>query len=245
MWEQVAVLHVEGSRHRPQTHVRLDKAAATQLVFEDALIHIVDFLVRSTGSDRLVLTGGTALNAVANMRLLEHFDETYYERVLGKRGRLHIWAPPVPNDAGVTLGAAYLFGYHAGAGIGAPLERAFYCGWAPTEAEIGAAIRSASDVAWVSLGDVSSRAERDALADLMAYITSQDGIIALFQGAAETGPRALGHRSILANPCNPRTREFLNDRVKYREAIRPLAPMLTLEAAKRWFDLSDGCVRRR
>ncbi len=74
----------------------------------------------------------------------------------------------------------------------------------------------------------------------MAYITAQDGIVAIFQGAAETGPRALGHRSILANPCNPRTREILNDRVKYREAIRPLAPMLTLEAAKRWFDLSDG-----
>jgi carbamoyltransferase len=240
MWNPDAVLRVEDIRHRPQTQERLDKAAATQLVFEDALIHVVDSLIRSTGSDRLVLTGGTALNAVANMRLLEHFDETYYERVLGKRARLHIWAPPVPNDAGVTLGAAYLFAYHAGAGIGAPLEHAFYCGSGPTEAEIAAAISGASDVAWTSLGDVSSSGERDALADLMAYITAQDGIIALFQGAAETGPRALGHRSILANPCNPRTREILNDRVKYREAIRPLAPMLTLEAAKRWFELSDG-----
>src|SRR5208282_341067 len=67
-----------------------------------------------------------------------------------------------------------------------------------------------------------------------------DGIIAIFQGAAETGPRALGHRSIVANPCNPRTRDVLNERVKYREAIRPLAPMLTLEAAKQWFDLQDG-----
>jgi carbamoyltransferase len=74
----------------------------------------------------------------------------------------------------------------------------------------------------------------------MAFITARDGVIAIFQGAAETGPRALGHRSIVANPCNPRTREVLNDRVKYREAIRPLAPMLTLEAAKRWFDLSEG-----
>ena len=74
----------------------------------------------------------------------------------------------------------------------------------------------------------------------MAYMTAQDGIFALFQGSAETGPRALGHRSILANPCNPKTRENLNARVKYREAIRPLAPMLTLDAAKRFFDLSDG-----
>ncbi len=239
MWNPDAVLRVEDIRHRPQTQDRLDNAAATQLVFEDALIHIIDFLIRSTGSDRLVLTGGTALNAVANMRLLEHFDETYYERVLGKRARLHIWVPPVPNDAGVTLGAAYLFGYHAGAGIGPPLEHAFYCGSAPAEAEIRSALDGAPDIVWTTLGDASS-GNRDAIADLMAYVTAQDGIVAIFQGEAETGPRALGHRSILANPCNPRTREILNDRVKYREAIRPLAPMLTLEAAKRWFDLSDG-----
>ena len=74
----------------------------------------------------------------------------------------------------------------------------------------------------------------------MAFMTSRDAVFAIFQGAAETGPRALGHRSILANPCNPATRETLNARVKYREAIRPLAPMMTLEAAQRWFVLSDG-----
>jgi carbamoyltransferase len=84
------------------------------------------------------------------------------------------------------------------------------------------------------------RAEPEAVADFMAYVTAQDGIFALYQGAAETGPRALGHRSILANPCNPKTRENLNARVKYREAIRPLAPMLTLEAAKQFFELEDG-----
>src|SRR6185295_9183184 len=61
-----------------------------------------------------------------------------------------------------------------------------------------------------------------------------------YQGPAETGPRALGHRSILANPCNPTTRENLNARVKYREAIRPLAPLMTLDAAKQFFELSDG-----
>ena len=90
------------------------------------------------------------------------------------------------------------------------------------------------------LGDYSSPDGHAAIADLMAFVTARDGVIAIFQGPAETGPRALGHRSIVANPCNPRTREMLNHRVKYREAIRPLAPMLTLEAAKHWFHLSDG-----
>src|SRR5262249_22193927 len=60
------------------------------------------------------------------------------------------------------------------------------------------------------------------------------------QGAAETGPRALGHRSILANPCDPTVRDLLNARVKYREAIRPLAPMATLEAAQEHFELHEG-----
>ena len=74
----------------------------------------------------------------------------------------------------------------------------------------------------------------------MAFMVARGGVIALVQGAAETGPRALGHRSILANPCNPQTRERLNERVKYREAIRPLAPMATLEAAQEYFDLLEG-----
>jgi len=71
-------------------------------------------------------------------------------------------------------------------------------------------------------------------------MTARDAIFALYQGAAETGPRALGHRSFLANPCNPLTRTNLNAQVKYREAIRPLAPMMTLEAAQKFFELSDG-----
>ena len=69
----------------------------------------------------------------------------------------------------------------------------------------------------------------------MAYMVAHNGIIAMYQGAAETGPRALGHRSIFANPCDAQARERLNERVKYREAIRPLAPMATLEAARAIF----------
>jgi carbamoyltransferase len=186
------------------------------------------------------LTGGVALNAVGNMRVLEHFDGRYYQRTLGKLTRLHFWVPPTPADSGVTMGAAYMFAYLAGAGAGAPVEHAFYCGLPPAEADIRAALSSVEDIVWTSLGDASDPAKRDAIADLMAFVVAQDGVIAVYQGSAETGPRALGHRSILANPCNARTREVLNEKVKYREAIRPLAPMMTLEAAEQFFDLSDG-----
>lgn len=240
MWNPDAVLRVEDIQHRPDTQDRLDKAAATQMVFEDALIHVIDYFIRTTGSEQLVLTGGTALNAIGNMRLLEHFDEAYYDRVFGRRGRLHLWVPPVPNDAGVTLGAPYLFAYLAGAGVGSPMQHAFYCGTAPTQTEIRSALDASAEVAWMRLGEMKSPAQREAIADLMAFLTQRDGIVAVFQGAAETGPRALGHRSILANPCNPRTRDLLNERVKYREAIRPLAPMMTLEAARQWFELEEG-----
>ncbi len=240
MWNPDAVLRVEDIRHKENTQERLDKAAATQMVFEDALIHVIAHFIRTTKSDRLVLTGGTALNALANMRLLEHFDEDFYRRELGRTGRLHLWVPPVPSDTGVTVGAAYMAAYLAGHGIGAPIEHAFYCGSPPSERDIRAALDASPDLEWIELKSATDADMQAQFADFMAYMTAQDAIFALYQGAAETGPRALGHRSILANPCNPKTRENLNARVKYREAIRPLAPMMTLEAAKQFFELSDG-----
>src|SRR5450631_168277 len=239
LWNPDAVLRVEDIQHRPDTKDRLDKAAATQLVFEDALIHVVDHLLRTTGASRLVLSGGVALNAVGNMRLLEHFDEAWFERSQQRKARLHLWVPPTPGDAGVTIGAAWLFAHPAGAPRGGPMTHAFYCGSSPSQAEIATALE-AGDIASTRIGEISTPQGRDALADLMAFAVAKNGIVALYQGAAETGPRALGHRSILANPCDPGTRDRLNERVKYREAIRPLAPMATLEAALEYFELLEG-----
>ncbi len=161
---------------------------------------------------------------------------SFYRREFGRPARLHLWVPPTPNDAGVTMGAAYMGAYLAGFGIGEPAVHAFYCGMPPGEHDIRAALEADPDVEWIELVPATGDA-RAHYADFMAYMTAQDAIFALYQGAAETGPRALGHRSILANPCNPQTRENLNARVKYREAIRPLAPMMTLEAAKQFFEL--------
>jgi carbamoyltransferase len=239
LWNPDAMLRVEDIHHRPDTKDRLDKAAATQLVFEDAMIHVVDHLLRSTGANRLVLTGGVALNAVGNMRLLEHFDEAWFAEAQQRRARLQLWVPPVPGDPGVTIGAAWLFAHLAGAPRGAPMTHAFYCGTPPTQPDIVSALE-ADDIASQRIGDISTPEGRDAIADLMAFMVAQSGVIALYQGAAETGPRALGHRSILANPCDAQARERLNERVKYREAIRPLAPMATLEAAREYFELLPG-----
>jgi carbamoyltransferase len=141
MWHPDAVLSVEGIEHAPITIDRVNKAAAVQLVFEDALFHIVQHLIRTTRSTRLVMTGGTALNCVANMRLMERFDAPWYVRNLGIRdATLHLWVPPVPGDAGVAIGAAYHFACLAGAKPGESLQHAFYCGVPPTKKEIEDAI---------------------------------------------------------------------------------------------------------
>ena len=241
MWHPDAVLDVADVRHAPITKERVDKAAAVQLVFEDALFHIVEHLVRTTRSTRLVLTGGTALNCVANMRLLERFDPDWYARHLGiQDARLHLWVPPVPGDSGASIGAAYHFACLAGARPGESLQHAFYCGLPFARDEIERSCRQANDIGFAYLGNVNDPGERERIADRLAFAISQDAVIGLAQGPAETGPRALGHRSILANPANPATRDTLNGRVKFRELVRPLAPMATIEAAQALFDLAPG-----
>jgi len=242
MWNPDAVLNVENVRHSEITRSRVDLAAATQLVFEDALFHIVDHLIRSTGSDRLILSGGTALNGLVNMQLLDRYDDAWYERNLNRETRLHLWVPPTPGDAGVTIGAAYSAALRAQVPVGPPLQHAAYCGLPPKSDEIHAALANDPEIGAHPLGNVLTSAGREAVADFMAYVISRDAVLGLFQGSAETGPRALGQRSILANPCNPQTLENINLRVKFRELIRPLAPMVTLEQADRFFELSAGAA---
>ncbi|MCA9055978.1 MAG: hypothetical protein KDA75_19230, partial [Planctomycetaceae bacterium] len=243
MWNPDAILRVEDIEHAPITRERVDKAAAVQLVFEDGLFHIVSHFIRRTGSHKLVLSGGTALNCLANMRIVERFDADWFARyVPGEARHLHIWVPPAPNDEGVAAGAAIQFASLAGAPFGRPgtmLQHGFYCGRPPTRPEIETALQAA-DIGSVPLGDISNENDMFRIADLLAFLISRDGVIGLFQGAAETGPRALGHRSIVANPTNPATRTILNSLVKFRELIRPLAPMATLEAALEYFHLSPG-----
>ncbi len=241
MWNPNTVLRIDSPELSQVTQERVDKAAALQMVFEDALFHIADYLIRLTGSTQLVLSGGTSLNCLANMHLLEQFDEDYYRRYLKQENvRLHLWIPPNPSDTGAALGACYNFAMSHGAPLGPPLKHAFICGSAPANSSVEQAISEAQDIQSQVLGNIDDPTECEKIADLVAYIISQDGVLGLFQGASETGPRALGHRSILANPCNPDTMKILNAHVKYRESFRPLAPMLTMEEAKRLYDLSEG-----
>lgn len=242
-WNPDRVLRVSeiGDKHPPETVAHLNKAAATQLVLEDALVHVVEAFVRRTGSHQLVLTGGVALNCTANSHLLTHFDEAFYARELGqKETRLQLWVPPVAGDAGTVVGAAFHWALAHGARPSPePLPHAFYCGLPPRGEEI-TAVLATSGLNVAAWGNINQRQARRTIAAKLAQIVAAGHIIGLFQGVAETGPRALGHRSFIANPCLPQIRQVFNQHIKHRERIRPLAPLMTLGAARAHFDLLPG-----
>lgn len=242
MWNPDAVLDVNSIQHSEITRDRVDVAAATQLVFEDCLFHIVDHMIRTTRSDQLVMSGGTALNGLANMKLLDRFDRQWYKRNLGRDTFLKLWVPPTTGDAGVVIGAAYSIALRSEVPCGASLQHAAWCGIPAGSEAIQPALENDPEIDFWRLGNIEKDSDRRAVADLMAYIVAPDGILGLYQGSAETGPRALGQRSILANPCNSKTKHILNERVKFRETIRPLAPMVTREQADEFFKLSEGAA---
>jgi carbamoyltransferase len=190
--------------HEPLTQDHADLAASVQLRLEEVLLELATWLHGRTGSDVLTLAGGVALNCVANTRLL---DESPYREV---------WVQPAAGDAGTALGGALHLASTGGDTVqpmpGADLGR----GW--TDDEIEARLRTAK-LAYERPDDV---------AEAVAECLAQDGIVAWFQGRSEFGPRALGHRSLLAHPGRAANLERLND-VKGREQFRPVAPMVRIE----------------
>ncbi len=216
---------------------RVQKAAATQLVLEDGLLHVLEHWLDETSSSRLVLTGGVALNCSANLRVIEALRE---RRDRGRAKRLRFWLPPVPADDGAHIGAAFQLALRCGASPPGALPHAFHCGEEPSVAEIEAAAARRPGVTLEPLGDTSSDTECRVVAKRIADLLASGRILGLFQGRAEIGRRALGHRSLLANPCDPEVPARLNRQVKRREPFRPVAPMCTRREAARWFLLDDA-----
>jgi carbamoyltransferase len=205
-----AVLAKRREPHEPWTSDHADLAASLQLVVEETLIALAGWLHEATGSTRLALAGGVALNCVANTRI---FAETAFDQV---------WVQPAAGDSGTALGGAlYLAAQHQDGlvPVGSPaLGRGF------DDATLEAALQTAR-VPYERPADV---------AEAVAAELAADGIVAWFQGRSEFGPRALGHRSLLAHPGRAENLERLNN-VKGREQFRPVAPMVTLERAPQIF----------
>ena len=202
----------------------MDIAASIQDVTEDIVIKLSRQLKKETAAKNLCLAGGVALNCVANGRLLREgiFD--------------NIWIQPAAGDAGGALGAAYAV-YHT------------YRGQPRAKHPVGDAMQGALLGPAYASDDVSSRMDAlgaryqrlagNALYDTVAKLLNDENVIGWFQNRMEFGPRALGSRSIIADPRSAAMQSKLNLKIKFRESFRPFAPAIKEEKLGDYFDLSE------
>ena len=195
------------------TDYHRDVAASAQRAVEEAVLHILRHEVARRSSRNLCLAGGVALNCVLNRRLNE---SGLFER---------IFVPPHTSDAGLALGCAALLSIEYQGRRPSPLRG---CAWGPsyTDEEIVELVQ-ACGAPFERVTDVASAAARDLAAGK---------IVGWFQGGMEFGPRALGNRSILADPRRADMRDRVNRLVKFREAFRPFAPSCLEERAEEFFE---------
>lgn len=196
-----------------------DIAASIQAVTEEAVINLANAAHRLTGSSKLCMAGGVALNSVANWKILNQtpFDEIY----------IH----PAAGDGGGAVGAA-LYGYHSI--LGKPrnfiMEHAYW-GQEYGDEEIHKFLNS-NGISYDKVDQDTVMRER-----VVDYIL-RDKVVGWFQGRFEWGPRALGNRSILANPMSKDMKDIVNVKIKFREPFRPFAPSVPVEHANEYFEIN-------
>ena len=188
-----------------------DLACSVQRRLEEVLLDLARWLHQRTGDRVLTMAGGVALNCVANSRL---WREGPFEQ---------IWVQPAAGDAGTALGAALEMARR----LGDRLEPM-------SSAALGRDFSAADLRDWLQRADLAFEEPAD-IAEAVAEILAADGVVAWFQGRSEYGPRALGHRSLLANPSRAENLSRMND-IKGREHFRPVAPMVLLERAAEIFE---------
>ncbi|WP_030664131.1 carbamoyltransferase family protein [Streptomyces cellulosae] len=206
-WAALAPPRAKGEKW---TQEHADLAASTQAVLEELLLELVHWLHREAGGEALTMAGGVALNCVANSKIAEQGPYR------------HVWVQPAAGDAGTALGGAlHLSAQQQESPLpmpGADLGR----GWSDDELR-----------AWLDQAAVPYERPDD-IAEAVAEELARDGVVAWFQGRSEYGPRALGHRSLLAHPGRAENLERLNH-VKGREEFRPVAPMVLADRAHELF----------
>jgi carbamoyltransferase len=207
-WDDLAEPLRDGEQWTPR-HAAL--ASSVQARLQEVLLDLSRWLHEQTGDRVLTMAGGVALNCVANSYLAEH----------GPFGE--IWVQPASGDSGTALGAALHVAHELGDEVEPMRSAALGPGF--SDDAIEATLRTVR-IAYERPADIAA-----ATADVLA----SDGVVGWFQGRSEFGPRALGHRSLLADPRRAANLERLND-IKGREQFRPVAPMVLEERASAIFD---------
>jgi carbamoyltransferase len=205
----------------PLTQREMDLARSVQEVCEEIVLRMVKTAQRETGSNSLCLAGGVALNAVANGRVLR---ESSFENV---------WVQPAAGDAGGALGAALLAWHRYYEKPRAPRQCDSMNGALLGPSFGDDEIASQLD----SVGAVYERIDPQTIAARTAELIAGENVVGWFQGRMEYGPRALGARSIVADPRNPRMQSLINLKIKFREGFRPFAPSVLEDRAKEYFEL--------
>jgi carbamoyltransferase len=190
-------------------------AAGLQWVTNQAVLHIAQHLFVRTRSDNLCLAGGVALNCITNKMILE--DSSF----------ANLFIQPAAHDAGTAIGAALLMWHETLKQDRKQALNHVYLGPLFSDAEIEKSLKEQ--------GLLFDRVEN--IEKTVAELLSQQYIVGWFQGAMEFGPRALGNRSLLADPRDASMREILNKKIKHREDFRPLAPSVLAEEAGEWFEI--------
>jgi carbamoyltransferase len=211
-----------GKERAPENKIEqrhCDIASSLQKFTEDVLIKAANNLYRETRLDKLCLAGGLFLNCIANNKILEHtpFKEVFVQ--------------PAAGDSGGALGVASYI-YHSLLGK----ERNYVMDDACLGPDFS---RTRIRRALVNAGINFREMEDGDLFKYAAGLILQDKIVGWFQGQMEFGPRALGNRSLLANPCNPGMKDILNSKVKKREPFRPYAPVVLEERADEFFRIKQ------
>ena len=213
-----------GPPRKPETELtqrEMDLAASIQKVTEDIVVELAQGIAKETGERNLCLAGGVALNCVVNGILLRRkiFD--------------NIWIQPAAGDAGGALGAALSTWYlhHSKERVASREQDAMkgaYLGPEFTDAEVEAEL--------TACGATFKKLSEDKLIDTVATALAGEKAVGWMQGRMEFGPRALGGRSIIADPRSPIMQKQLNLKVKYRESFRPFAPSVLREDVSEWFE---------
>jgi carbamoyltransferase len=201
----------------PQTQGYADVAVALQIATEEIFLRLAKKLKKQTGLKHLCMAGGVTLNCVANgyLSYAKVFDNFYVQ--------------PAANDAGTSIGAAYLTWHHILNNPQVPVSKSPYLGPEYSNQEIEATLNEH--------GLVYER--RDDIEAITARLLTDGHVISWFQGRMELGPRALGNRSLLADPRHEETVLLINLKVKHREHFRPFCPSVLAEKAYDWFELPE------